>query len=373
MPETIQSVELRVARISAKTRWTFVEITTGSGIRGTGEATLFGEETKIAAHVRRALPNLQGSAPDSKVVAAALDPASTLDQFAALSAIDQAIWDIRGQIDGVPMRNLLGAPSEQPVLLYANINRRTEDRTPQGFAASATFAIGRGFSHIKIAPFDGVTPANAETVEGRSLIRQGLDRIAATCGAAHSHAKVMVDCHWRFTVPTARAVLDELASLGVVWYECPLPEHSDHFDALRDLRKRADSKGMRLAGCETQRAVEGFRPYLENGVYDVIMPDVKYAGGCEEILKIAALARDKGVVTSLHNPTGPICHAASLQMSSLLPESPVLEHQFDESPLFSDLIEVPLPPVTGGLAGLPQGSGLGTRLLRDHPAFQPVT
>jgi galactonate dehydratase len=130
---------------------------------------------------------------------------------------------------------------------------------------------------------------------------------------------------------------------------------------------------MRLAGCETQCAVDGFRPFLENGVYDVIMPDVKYAGGCREILAIAELARKNGITTSLHNPTGPICHAASLQLSALLDAPVMLEHQFDESPLFAELIETPLPPVDNGLARLPAVSGLGTGLIRVHPAFQSVT
>jgi galactonate dehydratase len=270
------------------------------------------------------------------------------------------------------MRKLLGAPAESPVVLYANINRRTNNRAPQGFAASAAFAMAHGFSNIKIAPFDGVTPQNAETGEGRILIREGLERVEAACEAARSRASVMIDCHWRFTEPAARAVLDAIATLGVVWYECPLPETPQYFNALRDLRKQANNKGIRLAGCETQSGVEGFRPYLEAGIYDVVMPDVKYAGGCEEILAIAALAQKNGVATSLHNPTGPICHAASLQMSSLLPASSMLEHQFDESPLFAELVEPPLPRVDGGLAALPSSAGVGTKLLRHHPAFYSI-
>jgi galactonate dehydratase len=373
MSDTIKSLGTRFARISPKTIWTFVEIEMRSGTRGTGEATLFGAEHKIVEHVQRLQPSLCGLPADAKTMVDLRGKARSLDEFAVLSTIDQALWDIRGQAVGTPIRRLLGTPKEKPIPLYANINRRTEDRTPEGFAKSARFTVDHGFSHIKIAPFDGVTPENAETAEGQALIRQGLDRIAATCDTARGRAAVMVDCHWRFTPSVADVVLDELASIGVVWYECPLPENPENFDALRALRRRANDKGMRLAGCETESAVEGFRPFLERGIYDVIMPDVKYAGGCEEILAIAALAREHGISTSLHNPTGPICHAASLQLSSLMPEPQMLEHQFDESPLFADLIEVPLPAIENGLAGLPQGAGLGTRLLRVHPAFQSVT
>jgi galactonate dehydratase len=74
------------------------------------------------------------------------------------------------------------------------------------------------------------------------------------------------------------------------------------------------------------------------------------------------------VQISPHNPSGPVCHAASLQVSAALDAFDMLEVQFDESPLFDALVAQPFAPVVGGLALLPAGCGLGVAL--DQAAMQ---
>ena len=82
-----------------------------------------------------------------------------------------------------------------------------------------------------------------------------------------------------------------------------------------------------------------------------------------------------GVLVSPHNPSGPICHAASLQVSAVLTAFDMLELQFDESPLFNQLVSGPFAPIIDGYTKLPAGSGLGVVLneavVANH-ADQPV-
>ncbi len=152
------------------------------------------------------------------------------------------------------------------------------------------------------------------------------------------------------------------APLDLYWLECALPEIPANFPAMRRLRTRAQEAGMRVAGCETMIGRAGFRPFLEAELYDVVMPDVKYAGGLAEFLRIGALAHAFGVLCSAHNPSGPICHAHSLQVSRLLQGSPFLEHQFDETPLFKDLVAAPPEDFTAARVAAPRGAGLGITL-----------
>jgi len=70
----------------------------------------------------------------------------------------------------------------------------------------------------------------------------------------------------------------------------------------------------------------------------------------------------RGIAVSPHNPTGPICHAASLQLCAALPGFSMLEMQLDETPLFWSLAEPGLPPVDGGSSAVPAGAGLGVTL-----------
>jgi galactonate dehydratase len=172
----------------------------------------------------------------------------------------------------------------------------------------------------------------------------------------------MVDCHWRFSVRAAQAMIAELAALGVDWYECPIPEEASFHPSLLSLRSAANQRGMRLAGAELMVGTLGFMAILRAGLYDVVMPDVKYAGGLEETLRIAALAERFGTGCSPHNPSGPICHAHSLHVASVIPNMPLLEVQFEETERFVEIADARLPVFIEGASAIPSGPGLGVGL-----------
>jgi galactonate dehydratase len=121
---------------------------------------------------------------------------------------------------------------------------------------------------------------------------------------------------------------------------------------------------MRLAGLETGIGLEAFAPFLAVGAYDVIMPDVKYLGGLGLFAELGDLARRHGAVLSPHNPSGPVCHAASLHVACALAAVDSLEVQFDETPLFNALVGSAFEPPSGGLAPVSQAPGLGVALDR---------
>ena len=101
------------------------------------------------------------------------------------------------------------------------------------------------------------------------------------------------------------------------------------------------------------------------------MPDVKYAGGYAEMLKIAELCARRGVAFSPHNPTGPICNLASMPLCAVAPGFLVLEHQLAESPLYYDVVGGYRPKLVDGCFELPDTPGIGVELddavLRAHP------
>jgi galactonate dehydratase len=189
-----------------------------------------------------------------------------------------------------------------------------------------------------------------------------IERIAAVRATIGPEARLMVDCHWRLSERAASEVLRETKPLNLYWLECPVPEDEGHFAALRRLRSQANAAGVRLAGCETMVGRTGFQPALEAGIYDVIMPDVKYSGGLRELLRIGEAAARHGVACSPHNPSGPIAHAHSLHVSAHLPDFPFLEFQYDESPLFFEFVAGNLPDPRTGRSALPRGPGVGLAL-----------
>jgi galactonate dehydratase len=96
-----------------------------------------------------------------------------------------------------------------------------------------------------------------------------------------------------------------------------------------------------------------------------MMPDVKYAGGVGEMMRLAELFDELGVGYSPHNPSGPIAHAASLHLSAAVRRFDRLEVQFEESDLFWRLAGGSLPPFKDGHSAVPEGPGLGVTLDAD--------
>ena len=359
-PDRVDAVSVAVARVTANTRWVFVQVRTQAGLTGVGEATLPGQDAAVATAVERLLP-AAFALPDADPAGLTRPAFPALADAAAFSALDAALWDVAARRRSLPLSALLGTAARDWVPVYANINRRTLDRSPAGFAASAREALAAGHCRFKIAPFDEANLLLCAD-DGSSVVQPGLRRIATVRDAIGPDRPLMVDCHWRLDEPVAARVIAAAAEMGVHWVECPLPETADAIPALVRLRTQANRRGVLLAGLETAVGVEGFAPFIAAGAYNVMMPDVKYVGGLGEMLRLAAAMEQAGVAFSPHNPTGPVCHATSLHVCATTRHVQSLEMQFDETELFPALAGRDLQAVSGGLLLVPSGPGIGMDL-----------
>ena len=356
----ITDVDLREVVVSPQTIWRHVCLTTESGFTGLGEATLSNAGHDYIDRLHHHALRLIGIDAMEDPLKGFQARRPGLAARTMLSALDQAIADIRAQIAGRPLCKMLGGGADAALPLYANINRATRTRTPAAFAQNAKAAAEEGFGAIKIAPFDGLTPELCDREDGRNLIEAGLARIRATREAA-SDRDLLVDCHWRFTTEAAIALLPALREAGVVWLECPLPETPDAIPELRSLRRLANRHGMRLCGLETAGGWKDVASYVERGAYDLVMPDVKHAGGLENIVEIARQAQAAGIAVSLHNPSGPVAHLFSAHVMAALASKERMEIQWNESPLFFDVTD-PAPLIEAGACRPTDTPGLGVSL-----------
>ena len=376
----IARIEHLILNVSARTNWFFVRVTTDSGLQGLGEASLNGWEPLQQAFLQHVTPGLIGQAVADRagLTRVFAHAPHGLVGASVLSAIEQALADLGAQRAGLPLYAWLGARCRATIPVYANINRATTDRSPAGCSASARQAVGQGFRGVKIAPFDGVCSEDfaADWPGQRRRIDAGIARVVALRAAIGPEVDLMVDCHWRFDEATALAVLRELEPATLHWFECPISEHVACWDALARLRAAANGQGVRLAGAEMQVGAAGFAPLLERGLFDVVMPDVKFAGGYGEMLAIAALAHRHGIACSPHNPTGPVCNYASMHLMAATPSFSVLEFQLGESDLYFDVVGGKGPQCIAGRFAAPVDvPGLGLVLddavLAAHP-YRPV-
>jgi galactonate dehydratase len=364
----ISEMEPVLLKVTDKTHWLFVKIVTDDGFTGIGEATLAREYLQIAACIRKLAQQMKGCSSESINAFESLFAVDRggLPQRAAASAAEQALWDIAGKRLNRPVHALLGGAVRDRIPVYANINRGTLDRTPKGFAEKARKAVDSGFGYVKISPFGGM--GSEDALADTQALDQGMERIRAVVDALGNKAKLMIDCHELFDEFQALEMLGKVADFRPYWVESPVREENIRLKGLQRLRRAADDLGIRFAGLEKKYNLAQFLPYLEAGIYDVIMPDVKYCGGLKALQHIAALAGVYGVTVSPHNPTGPVCHLASIHAAATLDNFLMLEHQFDETPLFYGLGKQDIPRIENGRITVPNSPGLGFEL--DDAAVQ---
>lgn len=362
----IRSLDVVKVRVNHRGDWLFIQIEADDGRVGLGEASHggFGPERDalVTAILRlQCEPLLIGKDPCAvATLTAALWPLGDgLAAATAVSACEQALWDLAGQAAGLPVYRLFGGPTRDRVPLYANINRATIERTPEGFAGNAAAAVAEGYRAVKCAPFDGMDRQRVRDRDQRTRIGHGIECVRAIRNAVGDEIEVYVDCHSHFDVPASLEVAAALQDMGVLWFEEPVP--TGNLQALQQVRERLSDQ--QLIGGEVLFGIEGFWPYLAAGVWDVVMPDVKHCGGIAATVEIGRLATARGVQAAPHNPSGPVATAASAQVAAALAVCRAVEIAWGEVAWRSDLV-ARSERIENGELLLPDGPGLGIAL--DH-------
>lgn len=358
-----RTLELLESTVSPRTRWHFLVLTDRSG-RAVGECSDSGDALALAAWLERCASELVGRdlvGDRAELMAglrtrvASTAPPLHLTAATALGGLEQLLLDLSARRAGEPLWKWLNGAAPDPIPVYANINRMPGGREPGEVAGMAAAAVAAGFKAVKLGPFDVPVP-------GLAIAQAGLDRIRAVRAAVGDDVAVQVDCHERLPLDEVHAILPDLEELGVAWLEDAVAiSDVDHLATL----KAATS--IPLAGGETMFDVAEATPAVERRVIDVLMPDVKHAGGVEPVLQIARSVPQLAV--SPHNPSGPVATAASAQVFAACPNTTVLEYAFGEAAWRSALVGGH-ERVVEGLLHLDDRPGLGVELDPTHPSVR---
>lgn len=368
--------ELIAVQATARTVWLMVRLRTDGGLTGLGELS---DGVGLRPVVKDDLAKLDAGLGEFFQIVSGRSPVE-VERFRQMgraraesggvfwatlySAMEQGLWDLTGQLLGVPVYELFGGKVRDRLPVYANINRATRPRTPEGFAASAKKAVQDGFGGVKLAPFDGFPKAGTPAKEVDAFVDAGVAAIYAVREAVGADVKVMVDCHSFFDVARSIAVAKRLEGAKLDWYEEPVaPELlAETVEIRRAIRQE-------MAGGEFLFGVKGFEPMCREKAVEVIMPDVKHCGGMLEMTHIAAMAAGHGVAVAPHNPTGPVATAASVQLCAGMGNFRILEMQWGEVSWRRDLLE-PAERFEKGEIAVTSRAGLGVKLneevVRNH-------
>ncbi len=235
--------------------------------------------------------------------------------FGGMSAIDEALWDIKGKALGVPVYELLGGRVWDKLRVYAN-GWYHGCYSPEEYAERAQQVVADGYTAMKFDPF-------AYSADGRwDYPRRALDpqradlayaRVEAVRDAVGPKVDILVEVHGNLGTTSAIQMGKRLEALKPFFYEEPV-------DALNVecMRKVAENVDIPLAAGERLYTRYGFRPYIEGQILDILQPDIGLTGGIMETKKIAAYAETYGIHIQPHNCAGPISTAASVQLDACI-------------------------------------------------------
>lgn len=362
----ITNMDIVVVRATRRTNWIFVQLSTNDGLTGLGEASM--GRVDSLPELGQFFDLVRDRSPFEieryRQTGLPLVDVNNRRLATAFSAIEQAQWDLVGKTLQVPVYDLTGGKIRDVLPVYANINRATSDRSPQGFSETARRAVADGFRALKAAPFDGFPSLDRPKSEIETATDVGIACVESMRQAIGPDVRLKIDAHSNFDVPLSIDVAKRLEPQQLSWYEEPVPPTD-----LESTKAIKNGISQTLAGGEFLFGVTGFEPLCRERAVDIIMPDVKHCGGIAELRRIATVAELYDVLVSPHNPSGPVSTMISAQVCAGLPNFDVLEYQWNEVPWRSDLVS-PSEEFTDGMLRVPNGHGFGIslneRVIREH-------
>lgn len=327
----------------------FVKVETDEGLYGVGEFGITWKEKAGIGAVEHMRHHLLGEDPLNiewlwqKLFRGDFFPGGRIN-MAAQSAIDIALWDIKGKALGQPVHMLLGGQMRQKVTCYTGIGGRTAEE----YAERATERVAEGWKYLRFSvdDRDGI-------LEPRAAVRDAVEKFAAVRDAVGSDIELCIDVHTRLDPPDAIRLGRLLEEYDPFFIEDPL--RCENPQTYRLLRQHLSTP---LAVGEHYATKWEFRQMIEEELLDYARIDLCIVGGLTEARKVANWCETHYIKIVPHNPLGPVSAAACLHLDLACDNFAVQEGGRVGSPTMEDIFPVQVPYEAGCLLP-PQRPGLG--------------
>lgn len=353
----------------------FVRIDTDEGITGWGEAGVWGHIEASAACIRRFAEYLEGR--DPALIEHHWNVMHRFSYFqgtainAAISAIDIALWDIKGKALNVPIYQLLGGPVRSKARIYGHIYENTIEKMLVECQAKMEAGFN-AFGHLNPFLDEGNDQVWFKTHIKK--MRDAIDNTHRMREVVGDRVDLLVEIHRRLTPAEAITFANGIEADHPMFIEDPIrPESNDA------MARVAGKINIPIATGERFTTIYEFQQLLSRGGVEFARVDVCLCGGITGAKKVAAMAEAHNVQVVPHNPLSPIGLAACLQIAAVAPNFAIQEYAtgfeagiFESRPehLGSNVVDVvPLPD--HGFVTIPTGPGLGMNLLPDAQKIRP--
>jgi galactonate dehydratase len=289
--------------------------------------------------------------------------------FAGISAIEQALWDIKGKALGVPVYEMLGGKFRDKARVYAN-GWSFRCVTPDQFAREAERVVRDGYTALKFYPLaspDTATPDGLlRHVSLRAIVREAEDlavaRVKAVRDAVGPEVDVLLDMSAELTTDAVIRIGQRVEEYDIFFFEEPV----DPF-GVEALKKVSEHVNLPIAVGERLYTRYGFRPVMERHAADILQPDIGNTGGIMEVKKIAAMAEAYNMRIQPHTCSSPIATAAALQLDACIANFIIQELYPYRTPEHFQIVDhAPEWAVQASHLPIPDRPGLGVELVEER-------
>jgi L-alanine-DL-glutamate epimerase-like enolase superfamily enzyme len=339
-----------------------VKVTTAGGLVGWGESHHGRAHTAIAKLIETTLTQLVKGMDAADVVGVwkkiydkqLASHGMGAGTCLAMSGIDLALWDIRGQAAGMPLYKLLGG-RRRAVPAYAG-GVSLGYQPPAELVAELKKSLDAGYKAVKLRVGDSP--------------KRDLERIRAVRKACGDGIAILTDANIGYSVEDVRQVMPGMDELGVAWLEEPFPAHD-----YRSYRLARGFGRTPLAAGENHYTRYEFNRVLEDGIITILQPDLSKTGGITEALRIAAMASAYKLPIHPHSSMTGLNHAASIHFLAAIDNGGYFEGDVSKANKFRDeLCSTPYQVDKDGNVWPLDKPGLGLevdeKFLKKHPPIE---
>ncbi|WP_331234341.1 mandelate racemase/muconate lactonizing enzyme family protein [Natronorarus salvus] len=372
--------DIRTCVVEGNFEWNLIEIETDAGVTGIGESYRGGGVPELVEYTKRFLIGenpLDVERLFRRIVQEMSGHGGTTGKVVtAASGIEIALWDAAGKILDLPVYQLLGSKFRDEVRIYCDCHAgeayAVEDGyteyadadaySPEAYAAEARRVVDMGFSALKF-DLDMEMDNDPDPTNGRlsnAAIHRKREIVEAVREEIGYEVDLAFDCHWDYSVESAKRLAYQLEEFELMWLEDPVPPEN-----MRAQREVTGATRTPIATGENRFRVHELSELLyEHGV-DVITPDPTTVGGLAETMRVADRAEENYIPISPHNVCSPVGTMACVHLGAAIANFDVLEYHALEVEWWDDLVTREEPLIDEGYIEVPETPGLGIELDYD--------
>lgn len=274
----------------------------------------------------------------------------------ALSALDIALWDIKGQLHDQPIYQLLGGAARDSIPTYNTSYDATYDFMTEPVELASSL-LDQGITSMKVWPFDEFAHKTGGNRISAADLETGLEPIRAIDEAFGDEMDIAVEFHGLWGLTAGKQLVSAVDKFDPLWVEDVMQKGS--VDAYRQLSAATEAP---LCISERLMGRHEFKQAMDTGAVDIVMPDLCWTGGLTEGTAIASMAETYHLPVAPHNCGGPVLHFATAHLCATIPNLYLMETVRDRYDGWHGNLVTDTHQVTSGELPLPAGPGLGTTL-----------